>query len=381
MASVTSRPVEPTSAAPSTPDASKAVGCDAQAFDVATFRGNATRAGLMPGPLPPAAPVVAWKLQAGGELHSSPAVVRSTVFQGTTSGTLLALDLQTGRERWRADLDGGLTSPTVVGDLVVVGTTENRVTALDRSTGTVRWTADLEGRFRGAPAPIDDGVLVASTAGDVTLLDLIDGRPLWTTNVGGEISRSIAVAEGLAVVPVQPGELVALDPESGRERWRSAVASGGGVGTPAADAGLVMTGTGLDSGDPGDRGVIAVDLATGTVAWRWASPDGEVVYTPAVVDRRAYAVSEGGFVVALDATTGGQLWRTEAAGPIEANPAVAEGAVVVADNAGTVLALDQGTGETRWSAPIEGVPYAAVVTCGLVLVPTSLGLLTAFGPA
>jgi quinoprotein glucose dehydrogenase len=44
------------------------------------------------------------------------------------------------------------------------------------------------------------------------------------------------------------------------------------------------------------------------VAWSYAAPDGTSVFCPLVVDNIAYVAAKGGALVALDATTGKELW-------------------------------------------------------------------------
>src|SRR4051812_47094575 len=159
---------QPDASAAASAPASHAPLCAASDSDVPTFRGDAARTGRMPGPLPLTTPAMAWRLEAGAPLHNSPAVVAGTGFEATETGALWAVDLATGARRWRADLDGVLTSPTVIADLVVVGSTTGSLTALDRATGSIRWTLDLPGQVRAAPAPVEGGVIAGSTTGQVT---------------------------------------------------------------------------------------------------------------------------------------------------------------------------------------------------------------------
>src|SRR3954452_14201606 len=44
------------------------------------------------------------------------------------------------------------------------------------------------------------------------------------------------------------------------------------------------------------------------VAWTYPVPDGSSVFCPLVVDNIAYVSAKGGALVALDATTGKELW-------------------------------------------------------------------------
>jgi eukaryotic-like serine/threonine-protein kinase len=374
------------SAGPAHPDASAVPAaspagtraCTEGDSDVPTFRGDAARTGRMPGSLPLTKPTIAWQLEAGGPLHTSPAVAAGTVFQTTATGSLLAVDLATGATRWRADLDGALTSPTVIDDLVVVGSTTGWLKALQRETGSVRWTVESAGQVRAAPAPFGDGFITGSTSGQVTSARVANGAVDWTVDVAGAVTRSTAIADGTVVVPVEPGSMVALDARSGHELWHTSIAQHGGVGTPTIDSGRVFTASGLGGAPAADRGIVAVDLETGTQLWRWASPTGDRTYTPAMRDRGAFVVSEAGFAVALDPTTGREMWRTDVTGPAEANAVVTGDTVGIADDGGTVSALDAIDGRIRWQVPIVGVPAAPVVTCGFVLVATELGTLTAF---
>src|SRR5215472_5589345 len=44
------------------------------------------------------------------------------------------------------------------------------------------------------------------------------------------------------------------------------------------------------------------------VAWTYPAPDGTSVFCPLVIDNIAYISAKGGALVALDATTGKELW-------------------------------------------------------------------------
>src|SRR5438067_1218616 len=44
------------------------------------------------------------------------------------------------------------------------------------------------------------------------------------------------------------------------------------------------------------------------IAWTYPAPDGNSVFCPLVVDNVAYISAKGGALVALDATTGKELW-------------------------------------------------------------------------
>lgn len=85
---------------------------------------------------------------------------------------------------------------------------------------------------------------------------------------------------------------------------------------------------------------------------------------PAVEDGVVYAAfmdpypcpkaqTGSGFVVAWDAETGDEIWKTEM-GAVESSPLVVDGRVYIADWNNQMHALDQGTGAIIWSSPLDG---------------------------
>jgi outer membrane protein assembly factor BamB len=64
---------------------------------------------------------------------------------------------------------------------------------------------------------------------------------------------------------------------------------------------------------------------------------------------RLYAHSGGHFIVALDASSGEELWRQTALTPFHAAPTVSDGRVYVTTDDNELLALDAGTGEVLWT--------------------------------
>jgi len=83
---------------------------------VATFRGDAAHAGVYAAPTPAAYAGLAWRVQTGGTVVSSPAVTGSAVYIGSNDRHLYALDRVSGRIRWSFDANSAVgSSPTVAG--------------------------------------------------------------------------------------------------------------------------------------------------------------------------------------------------------------------------------------------------------------------------
>ncbi len=91
-----------------------------------------------------------------------------------------------------------------------------------------------------------------------------------------------------------------------------------------------------------------------------------------------------GFVTAMDATTGAELWRTPTEAPMTGSPTIKDGRIFVSSNNNEVLALDLATGAILWSdqaiaemARVLGSPSPAAVE-DIVVAPYSSGEVIAY---
>ncbi|WP_435552855.1 PQQ-binding-like beta-propeller repeat protein [Natrinema sp. CGMCC1.2065] len=181
--------------------------------------------------------------------------------------TLVALALETGRERWTAPLadDGGFwpTPPAVGGGTVYQGGTE--LVALSAADGERQWTRDLEADITGSPTVVDGAVYAPVGDGTVAAFDR-DGTLRWREPIehGGQGSGSDPVSSpavaGGSLYVTNGWQLTAFDAETGSERWTTP--------TEEPDPPVVADGTvyvsGLDT-------VSAYDGADGSHLWRHRS--------------------------------------------------------------------------------------------------------------
>jgi len=334
----------------------------------------------MPGPGPVGAPVLRWVYQAPAPLESQPVVSAGRVYLVVSDGTVVSLDAASGAVVWATHLGvSAHGSPTLVGDLLLLGA-DDGAHALDTRTGRPSWTQAAPGAVRGALAVAGDTAVLASAGGRAVGLDLASGSVRWSVPLSAPNDTSVAAVGGIAVVGTTRGTAVALDPSTGSVAWRTAVDVGARIGTPViADRRVLLAS--LDGGGPGTRHITALDLATGQVVWRYASPGDRPSYSPAITHGLAITEGEAGIVTALNVTTGELCWQASETGILEIVPTVAGDAVYGASNNAAAFALDAGSGRELWRLPIKGVPYAPAISGGLEFLPTNTGLLYAIGGA
>ncbi len=280
-----------------------------------------------------------WDVPTGGPFAGQARIDGDTVYAGSTDGQLYALALATGKERWRYDAREELgTRPLVANGTVFVASLEDTVFAVDARTGTWKWHHRREPRegftIRGAASvvPGDGVVFAAYSDGFAAALDMQTGRPRWERQVApaGDYLDvdSIQADGGRVYAAAYSGAIVALEAATGKPVWtvaakdasRVALAPGTVVAVTAssilalspADGSRVWSAPldGVPAGDPvvagrwllvpaGTGGLKFVELASGRTL-RTLQPGAGVSATPGLAGARAYVLSNGGDLLALD---------------------------------------------------------------------------------
>lgn len=119
----------------------------------------------------------------------------------------------------------------------------------------------------------------------------------------------------------------------------------------------------------------AIEASSGNEVWRVAVSDYVTRSSPAVVDGTVYI--GGGFAfLAIDARTGEERWRVPVQYSGQATPTVADGIVVVSSQEGYVFGIDADTGEVLWRSPTDGVTFGTPAIAGSqVVFGTDAGIL------
>jgi outer membrane protein assembly factor BamB len=247
-----------------------------------------------------------------------------------------------GNALWRFDWpepeDTGTPAMSVSGDVLIAGGTscqsmsdpDGHLTALDLATGRVRWK--LRSDMPIDSLVVDRGVVAISgeSPSDVqatVAYRATDGLELWHRPE----SASSAVSANGRLLVVQGRSTAAIDITTGRTSWSKAQTWYARSATPVADRFLVVSGTELAS----------VNATTGAVMWTAAGKAGTLIATDG---RRVYR-STGRAVEAMDAATGREQWtrqlRTEPTQPVRAGGLLYVGGPVL--NAATGVVVSPGT--------------------------------------
>jgi outer membrane protein assembly factor BamB len=192
----------------------------------------------------------------------------------------VALEADTGEERWRSEVGGRLeATPAVAEDLVLVAGEDRRtgvvtVFALDAATGLrPEWRFSTPGPALPASAPASDGDLafVATSEGVLRGLDLDGGGQVWTAEMRAAVADRQVPAAASPLVVADRLHLYGLEPGDGEERWTFLLADlralpGGRRNSLSPSSPAVLGGAAV-IGDT--SGVLsAIDVDTGRLVWR-----------------------------------------------------------------------------------------------------------------
>jgi eukaryotic-like serine/threonine-protein kinase len=179
---------------------------------------------------------VIWKYDAGARIRTTPAVFQNHVVFGTNSGMVLDVNSNTGKLQWKFATDGASNtfesknndrksiycSPSISNGIVVTGGRDAIIYALDLNTGKEKWRNDHKGPWILSTA-VKDGVVFVGCGSDLLLqaLDLNTGVEKWRFKAPSAIFSSITLAgDMLYFNDINfSGNLHALNINNGIEKW------------------------------------------------------------------------------------------------------------------------------------------------------------------
>ena len=237
--------------------------------------------------LPKAAPKTLWHVKDKGWHVDAPLAVAGDKvlvasayidFDKVGKRVMAAINAENGQPIWETPIDinpwGG---PTVAGDLVIVGCSNIRfdrktipegkgqVVAIELATGKIRWKRDIPGGVLSSVA-IDGGLAVfTSTDGKVRALNAADGNPKWEYTGGQPFFAGTAISGGTVYAADLQGVLHAVNVADGQKKWTLNVVSDPSVqapgmvfGSPVVHGGEVFLATNNIEGEHADLPSVVV---------------------------------------------------------------------------------------------------------------------------
>ena len=289
-----------------------------------------------------------WRIRTRMELSAGPAAADGLVVVGSANGELVALEADSGKQRWRQQLSGEMLSKALIGHgLVIARTVDGRLQAVNAADGTVRWSIEEpipRLTLRGTAAPIlaGEAVIAGFDNGKLVAVDAGTGDLLWNVTVSAPAGRTEldrladvdapAAASGKDVfVAGFNGRVAMLDLDNGQIWWARDASSYRGFGLD--DSIMYLTQS---------NGVIAALRRTdGNQQWETQALRQRVLTAPAIMGESLVVGDFEGYLHWLSKTDGKLQARAKTDGERITNvPLVVDGRLYVQTDGGRLIAFE-----------------------------------------
>ena len=282
---------------------------------------------------------------------------------------------------WHKALKGGIYStPVTDGKSLFIGDDVGVMYSLNLRSGKTNWSFDTGMRIVGSPA-VSNGVVVFGSANyNIYGLDAETGKELWHITTQQAVMGSATIHEGIAYIGGGDGRMFAIDIKTGKVKWTFDELKNYVLTRPLIYNDKLYFGC-------WDTYMYALNLADGSLVWKWNNGNGNTKLSPASVwpvaaNGKLFITAPDRYFTCLDAETGEQIWRTKEYKVRETVGLSEDGQTVYSKCMwDTIVAMDATTHEpiTRWATHAdfgyEHNPAMPLEKNGTLWVSTKNGLL------
>ena len=317
--------------------------------------------------------------------HESILADNSTVYVGSSKGTLTALNASSGAVNWQKSLGSTIYVASIAGS-TVIASSENTVYAFDTKSGNQMWSKQVarmaSAGVRSANSIVYVESAILNSSYTISALRITNGSQLWQYTASAFTPDFLGVANGTAYVVEMSGSslerinqsLTALRVGDGKVLWHVPLKNAGGLARALAVAtnGTLYLTTTYGS-------VIALHGSTGALLWQHMTqgmtPEGVGDAFPVAVANGVVYANDTRETLALRATDGYVLWKKGYTGtpsvPFIVQPIVDDGIVYTAGRNEPIQALRAGDGTEVWQNKDAVAAEPLIVQAGLLYVNAS----------
>lgn len=189
-------------------------------------------------------------------------------------------------------------------------------------------------------------------------------KKAWSSSIGKGASDRVpltaapVVADSTVYTLDTKGQVTAFDVATGKQKWRVSAVPKGEEDTAAAGGGLAFE-SGVLYVSGGYRLLVALDAASGKMAWKAAIP-APGRSAPTIMDGRVYLITIDNRLLVFSTADGAQLWKydgvSETTNLLGAASVAADQTIAVLPlSSGDIFGLNPATGQVIWQDNLSAV--------------------------
>lgn len=313
-------------------------------------------------------PKVQWRFKTNAPIFSSPVISEGVAYFGGLDSTLYAIDVNTGAVKWKNKTNGEIRSDvSVVGDKLYLLGGNGVLSCLNKRTGVSIWRKLFDNTalflaerrydfadYYHSSMLIHEGIIYFGTGSNyINAVNSETGEIIWSFKAGDIVHSRPALLGNKIYLGCFDGNVYALNRADGSLAWKFKATGhryfpkGEMQGFPVASFGQVFIGS-------RDYNFYSLDANTGQANWSRRFPAGWAL-SASVKDSVLYVgTSDDRVLLAFDAITGRELWKTDVKFNIFGACEFSPGLIYVPTIWGKLYAIERKTGTIKWAFATDG---------------------------
>lgn len=165
---------------------------------------------------------------------SSPLIIGSTLYVGSSTGIFYAYSLDGGTRLWTFDAGSAIHASVANERSICFGTDGGKLYCLDITTGAELFHYAITSSINSAPVMDSERIYVLSTKNRLHAITITGGKKLWTYSQKNRVSlaprfiNTPAQSKEKLFILLSNGVLVAIKKDTGKELWQRKILKGPG---------------------------------------------------------------------------------------------------------------------------------------------------------
>lgn len=290
---------------------------------------------------------------------AQPAIDNATLYIGTLSGNLYALDIS-GNVLWQTQLQGAiLHTPVISGNNLIVGTQDGNIYLLNKSGQIIR-SKKVEGSIIAPPLAFGEYIYIPTFQNGLLAYNVNKDQIEWKIITTGMVKNTPVIHDNRIFIADLTGKIYVIDARNGVE-----IASFKTTGPIEAYL-TYANGKIYYGNNSGEIGVY--DINKNTLFWSFNVME-PIVGAPSIKDSFSVFTTAFGKIYCQHSYSGLRLWNFDTGNMIFSVPVIVDSFVVIsttttAGDFGELYCLNLHNGNLVWVLPIPRVIENAPVFWG-----------------